>query len=381
MKGAAVRVVTANRNSAIEIRRKTCALAVQFKVITKLQVVRVRQLLEDMVRTADSTIMNVLEAPTEVLLVDEIFLMHLGQLLLNFEILKPNFVIGFGDSKQIGYIPRTDLYCPCYYKIMDIIDDHQIQYRSESYRCPKDVCLLLSELYGRHVEARANKRDKTMTVTTISSMEDVPLIEDAKYLVYTQGEKRELDAVLRMKGRAPSVYLDPQTVHEAQGNTYKKVCLVRAKPQDDSVFSSKEHHIVALSRHTDSLVYYCISSKYNDDTAMKIERSKVLTALNDNEINEQPIYGAMYESNGGNPASGACRAGSMGWHAIVSFLDEVVPGSTVLSLNDVSEAMSTSDFESCVDEIRLSENMTVGKTPTSANRQRYRGHQVAGCSG
>nr|UIW14078.1 MAG: polyprotein [Actinidia virus 1] len=381
MKGAAVRVVTANRNSAIEIRRKTCALARQFKVITELQVVRVRQLLEDMVRTADSTIMNVLEAPTEVLLVDEIFLMHLGQLLLNFEILKPNFVIGFGDSKQIGYIPRTDLYCPCYYRIMDIIDDHQIQYRSESYRCPKDVCLLLSELYGRHVEARANKRDKTMTVTTISSMEDVPLIEDAKYLVYTQGEKRDLDAVLRTKGRVPSVYLDPQTVHEAQGNTYKKVCLVRAKPQDDSVFSSQEHHIVALSRHTDSLVYYCISSKYNDDTAMKIERSKVLTALNDNEINEQPIYGAMYESNGGNPASGACRAGSMGWHAIVSFLDEVVPGSTVLSLNDVSEAMSTSDFESCVDEIRLSENMTVGKNPTSTNRQRYRGYQVAGRSG
>nr|QOJ38422.1 polyprotein [Actinidia virus 1] len=372
MKGVAVRVITANKNSAQEIRRKTCALARQFKVIEPEQTVKVRQLLDDMVRTADSTIMNVLSAQTEVLLVDEIFLMHLGQLVLNFEILKPHFVVGYGDSKQIGYIARTDLYCANYFNVMAIVEEDQIQYRSESYRCPKDVCALLSQLYGRNIEARANSNTKTMSVTSITSVEDVPVVDDAKYLVYTQGEKRSLETALKKKGRIPSPYLDPQTVHEAQGNTYKKVLLVRTKPQDDDVFSSLEHQIVALSRHTDSLVYYCISSKYNDETAAKIERSKTLAALNANEINEQPIIGGKYENDGGNPATGPCRAGGMGWQAIISFLEEVVPGSTVLSLTDISDAMSTSEFESCVDKIRVSENMTVGKRATHSGRQRVR---------
>nr|QOJ38434.1 polyprotein [Actinidia virus 1] len=376
MKGAAVRVVTANRNSAEEIRRKACALAVHFKAVEFKQVARLRQLLDDMVRTADSTIMNVVSAKTDVLLVDEIFLMHLGQLIMNFEILRPQYVIGYGDSKQIGYIPRTDLYCPMYYNVMDIIEDRRIMYRCESYRCPKDVCFLLSEIYGRSVEARVNTRVNTMTVAPISSIEEVPVSDDAKYLVYTQSEKYELISTLRRKGRVPSAYLDPQTVHEAQGNTYKKVYLVRSKPQDDNVFSSEQHHIVALSRHTDSLIYYCISSRYNDETAAKIERSKVLTAMNVNEINEQPILGASYDYHGGNPEASCSRAGAMGWQAIVSFLDEVVPGSTVLNLNDISEALSTSEFDSCVDKIRVGENMTVGRQPLHANCQRVRRDQI-----
>nr|QOJ38398.1 polyprotein [Actinidia virus 1] len=380
MKGVAVRVITANRNSAEDIRRKTSALADHFKVVETEQSVKLRQLLDDMVRTADSTIMNVESAQTEVLLVDEIFLMHLGQLALNFEILKPRFVVGYGDSKQIGYIARTDLYCANYYNVMAVVGEEQIQYRSESYRCPKDVCALLSQLYGRHIEARANGNTKTMSATSITSVEDVPVVEGAKYLTYTQGEKRELDAVLKKKGRMPSSYLDPQTVHEAQGNTYKKVLLVRTKPQDDTVFSSLEHQIVALSRHTDSLVYYCISSRYNDDTAAKIEKSKTLTALNTNEINEQPIIGGKYENDGGNPATGPCRASSMGWQAINSFLEEVVPGSTTLSLTDISDAMSTSEFESCVDKIRVAENMTVGKHATHTPRQRVQRNKVTSYS-
>nr|QOJ38482.1 Polypretein [Actinidia virus 1] len=380
MKGVAVRVVTANKNSAEEIRRKACALAVHFKVVEFKQVALLRQLLDDMVRTADSTIMNVVSANTKVLLVDEIFLMHLGQLVLNFEILKPTYVIGYGDSKQIGYIPRTELFRPMYYNVMDIIDDSRVLYRCESYRCPKDVCFLLSELYGRSVEARVSSQINTMTATPISSIEDVPVSDDAKYLVYTQSEKYDLISTLRKKGRVPSGYLDPQTVHEAQGNTYKKVYLVRSKPQDDSVFSSEQHHIVALSRHTDSLIYYCISSRYNDETTAKIERSKVLSAMNVNEINEQPIFGANYDHSGGNPAASCSRAGAMGWQAIVSFLDEVVPGSTVLNLSDISEALSTSEFDSCVDEIRMGENMTVGKVPLHANCQRVWRNKVTGRS-
>nr|QOJ38470.1 polyprotein [Actinidia virus 1] len=380
MKGAAVRVITANKNSAQEIRRKTCALALQFKVIEKEQSVKLRQLLDDLVRTADSTIINVASAPTEILLVDEIFLMHLGQLVLNFEILKPTFVVGYGDSKQIGFIPRTDLYCANYYDVMAVVDDEKVQYRSESYRCPKDVCALLSQLYGRNIEARANSNERTMSVTTITSIDEVPVVDDAKYLVYTQGEKRDLIDILKKRGRIPSPYLDPQTVHEAQGNTYKKVLLVRLKPQDDAVFTSQQHQIVALSRHTDSLVYYCISSRCNDETAAKIEKSKTLVALYTNEINEQPIIGARYENEGGNPATGSCRAGSMGWQAIIGFLEEVVPGSTVLSLTDISDALSTSKFESCVDLIRVSENMTVGKHPTHSNSQRVWGNKVAGGS-
>nr|QOJ38446.1 polyprotein [Actinidia virus 1] len=381
MRGVFVRVVTANKNSAEEIRRKASALAVHFKVVEERYITKLRQLLDDMVRTVDSTIINVVSAKTQVLLVDEIFLMHLGQLVLNIEILKPQYVIGYGDSKQISYIPRTDLFCPMYYRVKDVIESGRVIYRSESYRCPKDVCYLLSELYGRSIEARVNNKTDTMSVASINSIEDVPVVEGAKYLTYTQGEKLELIATLRRKGRKPSVYLDPQTVHEAQGNTYKKVILVRSKPQDDSVFSSVDHHIVALSRHTDSLVYYCISSKYNDDTASKIERSKVLSSLNMNEINEQPIFGAEYEYSGGNPEASCSRAGAMGWQAIVSFLDEVVPGSTVLALNDISEALSTSEFESCVDKIRIGENMTVGKQPLHSNCQRVWRNKVTSRSG
>jgi superfamily I DNA/RNA helicase len=76
-----------------------------------------------------------------------------------------------------------------------------------------------------------------------------PMVEGEKVLVFTQNEKHELC----QRGYNAS------TVHEVQGETFSKVALVRLQYQQMPLTDEGSEHVtVALSRHTNSLVYYTV---------------------------------------------------------------------------------------------------------------------------
>nr|ART66865.1 ORF1 [Bat Middle East Hepe-Astrovirus] len=105
---------------------------------------------------------------------------------------------------------------------------------TETHRCPQDVTRILGRYYDNITST--NQRQ-----TSIFSSVCNPA---AQHLCFTQGTK----ALLAARG------LDALTVHEAQGSTFRAVCLHVESADDTLVRTSRPHCIVALTRHTGSLV-------------------------------------------------------------------------------------------------------------------------------
>ncbi|AZB50206.1 ORF1a polyprotein [Air potato virus 1] len=219
------------------------------------------------VKTADSFIIGLsctLHQPGQTVFVDECFLMHPGQLEACLRALQPSRVEIYGDRRQIPYINRVVGFNAQFTNL----DVSNMEYKEllRSFRCPADVCHLLSTLkfpdgaaytgpvksVGRHgiLKSVSFARDTTPKVSDLMSCDCI--------LTFCQSEKHEMNELVR-KSVPPNIRerITVRTVHEAQGATFKNILLVRTKWADDTVFSSLPHILVALSRHTHSLKYYC----------------------------------------------------------------------------------------------------------------------------
>nr|UBQ66211.1 ORF1a polyprotein [Olive leaf yellowing-associated virus] len=370
-KGLEVRIVTANRNSREEIVTKVLALLVH-RGICEIKT-DVKVMMSDRIRTADSYCMNVAEVkPVDVLFIDELFMIHAGQTLFLTHLLKAAYTIGYGDSNQIGFINRIDLQVANYFNINDIILDECRSYRSLSYRCPADVCRELSEVYGRKISPACNSREDTMEIRPIRCLDDFEFEDGVKYITFTQGEKFEINKVL---GKSKVKCEDAQTIHEVQGNTYQHVRLVRIKPQDDPVFASQTHITVALSRHVESLRYFVINVKLNDATCERINHSKELSRLAREVADSTPYIEAIEDDEylevvDDKPQEGRGPPGSSTVSAFQDFLEEVIPGTTLTSLGNLSAELSTNEFKSVVDRIKIKANTFIGKKPLEPRSQR-----------
>uniref|UniRef100_A0AAU7YS26 ORF1a polyprotein n=1 Tax=Olive leaf mottling virus TaxID=3162628 RepID=A0AAU7YS26_9CLOS len=372
-RGVETRVVTANKNSCLEIKKKVIALLVFKNVCEDGPALRMK--LNDSIRTADSACMNVLSSiETKVLLIDEFFMLHSGQILFLISLFRSQYVVGYGDSNQIGYINRSDLQVAQYCNINEFLGEDCRSYRSKSYRCPVDVCKGLSKIYDREIEPVANSRNSTLEIVPIRSQDDLEFESDVKYITFTQGEKNELSKCLSKKGK---VFDGVQTIHEVQGNTYQRVRLVRIKPQDDAVFSSQVHITVALSRHVENFRYYVINVKINDLTCDRIKLSKELTNISNELADHSPYIEAVndveyIETIDNRPIDGMGPPGSSTSSAFQDFLEEVIPGTTLISLGDLSAELSTSEFKSVADGIKIKSNTQIGKKPIDKSSQRVR---------
>ncbi|QSE37553.1 replication-associated polyprotein [Citrus associated ampelovirus 1] len=247
-------IVTANSGSADDINSELAKKKKKQK--------------ERIARTADSRLINwVSQHKMNVLRVDECFLMHYGQLKFIAAIsMCPNVVL-YGDENQIPFINRIKCFS-CNNEVLksDGVDVINID---GSYRCPGDVCFYLSSLkkvtgercYPLGVKKLNGERgNRSLSSSPILSVDDVPTSGFDVYVTYTQMEKNMLQASLIRRKCAKTVL----TVHQVQGKTYGKVAVVRIKPADDQVFNSLGHHIVAISRHTESMKYFCLSRKLDD---------------------------------------------------------------------------------------------------------------------
>nr|AGU69237.1 polyprotein [Blueberry virus A] len=346
-----VLVATANAHSPKDIATRVLKLSGKKVDDASVDVICRR------VRTFDSLVINGMPE-CDLLLVDEAFLVHAGQILHVINKTKCKAVVLFGDSMQIKFINRQRLLSLVHGDIDKFINKANRFYTDVTYRCPHDTSLWLSAVYGRVITSKAPKNImSSMKQKLINSISDVTHNVNCQYMVFTQGEKNDLIRELRV--RDPDHQFRVNTVHECQGGTYDHVILVRTKVQDDSVFSSEAHNIVALSRHTESLEYNVAVSKAGDTTSenIKVAESMIKTLKQSNcdslgEFYERYPEKLNFLERKKIPVSSAPIL------TINDFLESVVPGSTTFNFGDMSKDMASADVTSCVDNIRINTSVS-----------------------
>ncbi|BBO60533.1 replicase [Culex tritaeniorhynchus Negev-like virus] len=220
----------------------------------------------DRVRTGDSLLLNGTNLSVDVLFVDEARLVHCGQWLWLAYVTGCKEVYIVGDPSQIAYSNRNgySVYraTPQDWKFDNII---HLKYNR---RNPLDVVAShnVNHMHDFKILGTSNIV-RSMDVVAISGKGDINVPADSvKVLVFTQSEKSEL------KQKYPNV----NTVHEFQGNQCDEVALVRLVNKDsDTVYSSKSHILVALSRHRIKLTYY--TARLGDEVSKMIVASKQRT--------------------------------------------------------------------------------------------------------
>ncbi|QSE37566.1 replication-associated polyprotein [Citrus associated ampelovirus 2] len=313
-------------------------------------------------RTADSRLMNwVGLQPMSVVRIDECFLMHYGQLKLVSFISRAENVVLYGDENQIPFINRLQAF-RCKSELLNS-DGVVTNNLDGSYRCPGDVCWYLSTLkndkgnlcYKNGVKKLNDKRGwRSVSKTPILSYEDVPLEGFDCYITYTQMEKAELKSTFFKNKKKLKV----MTVHESQGKTFGNVAVVRCKPADDIVFDSLGHHIVVISRHTESMKYFCLSRKMGDRLSkavgsMETVKDEVLKGRNFSTM--RCVYTPspsllVFEKP---PESKVSRSHL---NSLNYFLEDTVAGSTGLDFYHREDCVEFEDFDVNLDNVVIKEN-------------------------
>jgi hypothetical protein len=166
-----------------------------------------------------------------------------------------------GDRAQIPYICRLSDYSrPAFYNLLSVHPaDSKLQ---TSYRCPLDVCAILRPdylAYGLHITGTSNVR-RSLYYRRIRNPAEVPRDDDTVYLTFKQTEKTDL---LRAFCQThPKITV--KTVHEFQGSENKKIIVVRLSTKtNEEIYNRKEHVLVALTRHTQSLEYLSVCTSHD----------------------------------------------------------------------------------------------------------------------
>ncbi|AYA58347.1 1a/1b [Blackcurrant leafroll-associated virus 1] len=338
-------VLTANKNSQIEISEKVMWKIKGLNMGQNEEILSV----QPYVCTIDSYLMHSPERKCEILFVDECFMVHAGEVLAALEFTKCKVALLFGDSRQIHYIHRGELEASRFSDLNNYIDGSGRIYGNKSYRCPWDVCEWLSKQYENKISSVAHNTvgESSCSVKLVECEEDLEISPHTKYLTYTQEEKHRVQAYLNKRHLKSEV----NTVHEVQGETYTKVDLVRFKFQEDAPFSSMNHIVVALSRHTRSLVYNVLGARSTDRTCVEIEKMKKICE----EFRKNPYTNTShsYSISGITPApdhnkSKPCSAPI---EIINYWLDDVLPGCGFGDMGDPSDEMRSSPFECGVDNV------------------------------
>nr|ANH10866.1 128 kDa replication protein [Rattail cactus necrosis-associated virus] len=228
------------------------------------------------VRTIDSFIMNPSRSTFDVVWVDEGLMCHPGLIWFCAVMSQCSQLKVFGDTRQIPFLPRVDNFdFPDRLKTLGV---DKVEGRSVTHRCPTDVTAWLSNVYKRTVTTTSSI-DRSVGVRlvpgkTCFDAKSLPL--PGKVITFTQAEKFDLQKA----GYEDVSCLDDvnktnclvNTVHEIQGETYPVVSLVRLNPHPISIIKKDGPHVVvALSRHTQALVYYTVTADAVVDTIDRIK--------------------------------------------------------------------------------------------------------------
>nr|BCA25866.1 polyprotein [Little cherry virus 1] len=265
------------------VRGKTCLALTSTKVGKNELIEKLKNLIVGAkpknVKTVDAFNMNGKKAIVDELYVDECYMSHSGAILMalsNVDFTNCKF---FGDENQIPYSVRLTgfeaLFATTVFKYCQVTHD------SISYRCPADVCYLLShatdragnKMYTNGVYAVGNPNLRTMHLNALTGVANIPIREDTVYAAFTQGEKDELNRFAK-KNIA-------KTVNELQGGTFKNLIVFRLRLHNNTLYNDTRQFITAISRHTETFNYFCPSNAMNDSISNAINK---LNTIEDNVL-------------------------------------------------------------------------------------------------
>nr|QPB69996.1 polyprotein [Grapevine leafroll-associated virus 2] len=346
-------ILTANKSSQVEILKKVEKHVSNIECQNR----RDKRTPKKSIYTIDAYLMHHRGCDADILFIDECFMVHAGSVLACIEFTRCHKVMIFGDSRQIHYIERNEL-DKCLYGDLDRFVDLQCRvYGNVSYRCPWDVCAWLSVVYDNVIATVKGESEgkSSMRINEINSVDDLVPDVGSTYLCMLQSEKLEISKHFIRKGLSK---LNVLTVHEAQGETYARVNLVRLKFQEDEPFKSIRHITVALSRHTDSLTYNVLAARRGDATCDAIQKANEL-------VNKFRVFPTSFGGSVINldvkkdvEDSSRCKASSAPLSVINDFLCDVNPGTTVIDFGDLSADFSTGPFECGASGIVVRDNIS-----------------------
>nr|QNN88885.1 ORF 1a/1b fusion polyprotein [Strawberry pallidosis-associated virus] len=252
----------------------TCTSAGKKEIVDKLKKFNVPNAYQ-YVTTYDAYLMKNKINKIQKVYCDEVFMVHAGEWVACMNLIDNDFIRCYGDKNQIPFINRVPN-TTCHLSF-DLYLKFQMIHDNVSYRCPVDVCYLLSNLTdpignklypnGVYPAGDNSKILRSVDVVGINCAEDLKPDEKKKYITFTQYEKEE---VSKITGKKMKVSGTANTVNEVQGGTFPKVELIRLKQFDNPIYTNMNQFIVSISRHTEKLDYKVVSSKLNDFVGEKI---------------------------------------------------------------------------------------------------------------
>nr|BCA25902.1 polyprotein [Little cherry virus 2] len=336
-------ILTANLESSLDINR-------QLNAERRTEGVRYA-------RTIDSRVMNSLRVgKCDTVCIDECFLVHAGELKICTALAGAEEVYLYGDSQQIPFINRLQSFV-CRNSVVRT-DGFKVIKRNVSYRCPSDVCIMLSGKKDKRgnlcypagvKKGNSSRPDKSVSYKAISSITDVDMENGDVFVTFTQDEKHAVNN----EAKARRLKVSTNTVHEIQGKTVPFVKIVRLKAADDSVFTMTGHEIVALSRHTVGARYYSISKRLFDGCGREIRTMMTLGSPCSRVFNMSSVPNIYSSLPKGlvREATPISRAPKAHLEALNYFLDDCVRGTTSLEFRHLNECQEFSDFSSIVDNV------------------------------
>nr|ASE04572.1 polyprotein [Tomato chlorosis virus] len=252
----------------------TCTNAGKKEIIHKLRKEGVNNAFS-LVMTYDSFLINGGKMETDMVYCDEIFMIHAGLWVAILSMLQFKKMECYGDKNQIPFINRVpNTLCQYSQKIFFLF---KMIHDNVSYRCPPDVCYILSNLkdaagnllYPNGVKAMGPNCNllRSMFVVPLRSAEEVPYSPDVKMIAFTKPEK---DDIMRHSRTADGKTNSAQTVNEVQGGTFPKVELYRLRQYDNPIYNDVNQFVVSISRHTEVMKYRVLSTKMHDTVGQHI---------------------------------------------------------------------------------------------------------------
>nr|APX42302.1 replicase [Black currant leaf chlorosis associated virus] len=244
------------------------------------------------IRTVDSFLLNP-DSRCEILFIDEYGLAHPGAIMAAILVSKCKSCILFGDSEQIPFCNRIDDFRLEFKSVEDVVDFKR-EIREKTYRCPKDITVILQSLYERKKIHTVSKVEDSISIKSIRSENDIPIPstfpKEVIYICMTQHDQ----ALLSLRWKKEGIDSEVRTVHSAQGLSYPYVVYFRLTRTDNDLFTSskKPYHLVAISRHKEGIVY--LTTKIDDakDFSLRLLRMRYkaskefvnLNATHDQEV-------------------------------------------------------------------------------------------------
>ncbi|WBW64325.1 replicase [Phellodendron-associated higre-like virus] len=205
-----------------------------------------------------------LVGPDTRILVDEAMMHHVGDVFSMAILYGCNILRGVGDKQQIPFISRLD-FVVSNHKFVDYVGI-KLKSLNRSYRCPVDIVARLQKYYADMPNIVAhNKHGLEVDTVRVRSISPGHVFGDSIFSDIFPGRDADRsntrflffvrEDMFAFLLKHPNFSDICYTVHQFQGCESRYIVVFRLSYPVKTIFSDLSQVIVAVSRHTDSMVY------------------------------------------------------------------------------------------------------------------------------